>query len=93
MVGTNLATRHAGRDVGIGGASTYLDARSSDLSDLLNLGAGLSDQGAALRGGHDQTERDGGTGHAASDASGALQTSRLTAHRGKNSHTRLYMGR
>lgn len=36
-----------------------LDRGAGDLADLLDLGAALADEGAALRGWHDQSERDG----------------------------------
>ena len=61
----------------VGGVVTYLDTRPSDLSNLLDLGTGLADQGAALRGGHDEPQRDGGTGYTAAAGSRILQTSRL----------------
>ena len=37
----------------------HLDGGSGHLADLLDLGATLADEGAALRRGHDQAERDG----------------------------------
>lgn len=42
--------QHLGRD---------LDGGAGDLADLLDLGAALADEGAALRGWHDQSESDG----------------------------------
>ena len=42
----------------------HLDAGAGHLSDLLDLGAALADQRAALRGWHDQTHRDWRLGYA-----------------------------
>ncbi|KAF9411627.1 hypothetical protein HW555_009630 [Spodoptera exigua] len=35
---------------------------TGNVADLLDLGAALADEGAALRGGHDEPQRDGGAG-------------------------------
>jgi len=43
----------------------HLDRRPGDLADLLDLGAALADEGAALRGRDDQPEGDGGARHGA----------------------------
>lgn len=50
----------------------HLDGGARHLADLLDLGAALADEGAALGGGHDEPQGDGGPGGGGGAAVGAL---------------------
>lgn len=63
----------------------HLDGRARHLADLLDLGAALADERAALRGRHDEAQRDGGAGRGggAPVAVGALHLVELEQRDGR----------
>jgi len=61
----------------------HLDGRPGDLPDLLDLGAALADEGAALGGRDDQPEGDGGSRHSARGDEVIEVLFKLVANEGK----------